>query len=116
MESGRDWEDGVGGEEAWESLYRSAPEAEPGRLRPPLTLVFGPAGAGKTEWALERFRQANGRALLIVSSTQQAETRAAQLAAVSEMSAEQVRGTITPFHGLVAELLKSARGDGVRSI
>ena len=50
-------------------------------VRPPLTLVLGPAGAGKTEWVLERFSGSHGRALLVVSSPQQADTRAAQIAA-----------------------------------
>src|SRR5258706_8875627 len=117
MESDRTWEDsGEFGEEAWDALCQSAPAGEPILLHPPLTLALGPAGAGKTEWALERFRQANGRAILIVSSTQQAETRAAQLAAQGAKSAADLRGAVTPLHGLVSELLKPARSDGFRSI
>ncbi|HZP82337.1 MAG TPA: hypothetical protein VFB21_11920, partial [Chthonomonadaceae bacterium] len=86
------------------------------RLRPPLTLVLGPAGAGKTEWVLARFLNCDGRALLVVSSPDQAETRAAQIAARSGQSDKEVRGQIFSFHSLVAEIGKAAPDDGSRTI
>ncbi|HZO90404.1 MAG TPA: PD-(D/E)XK nuclease family protein [Chthonomonadaceae bacterium] len=85
-------------------------------MRPPLTLVLGPAGAGKTEWTMVRFLEGNGRALLVVSSPDQAETFAAQIAERAGLVAADVRGAIYAFPALVAEIAKSARDDGFRTI
>lgn len=76
----------------------------PASIRPPLTLVLGPAGAGKTEWTLNRFAAESGSALLVVASGPQAETRAAQLAALTGQDSAQLRARILPFHALVGEL------------
>src|SRR5579871_2389606 len=84
--------------------------------RPPLTLLLGPAGAGKTEWALDRFLQPETRSLLIVSSPQQAQTRAEQLAARSGRPVSEVSAAILPFRSLAAELARAARSDGYATI
>lgn len=72
-----------------------------GSIRPPLTLVLGPAGAGKTTWTLTRFAAEPKSALLVVASSPQAETRAAQVAALTGRDASGLRSRILPFHALV---------------
>src|SRR5579871_1971611 len=89
---------------------------EPGPQRPPLTLALGPAGAGKTRWVLQRFLEAEGRALLVVASTPQAETLARVLAERTGRPEAEMRSAITHFHGLVATLLSPASSDDFRLI
>ncbi|HZT44514.1 MAG TPA: PD-(D/E)XK nuclease family protein [Chthonomonadaceae bacterium] len=84
--------------------------------RPPLTLLLGPAGAGKTEWALERFLQPDTRPLLIVSSPEQAQTRAVQIAARSGRPDAEIRSAILPFRSFATEIARSARQDGFSTI
>ncbi len=84
--------------------------------QPPLALALGPAGSGKTLWAIERFRAHPGRVLLIVSSSEQAVTCARRIANGCEDTEAEVRGSITHFHGLTAALLSARREDGYRVI
>ena len=77
--------------------------------RPALTLLFGPAGSGKTEWALRRLEtcwRAGQRGLLIVSSPQQAQTRAEQLAARLDIPVEETTGCMVTFRQLAARLIE----------
>jgi superfamily I DNA/RNA helicase len=83
--------------------------------RPPLTLILGPAGAGKTAWALSRFLADRGRALLLVSSTEQAETRAAQAAARTGRAPAEFRSSIYTFRSLTSALLDIGQ-EGDRTI
>ncbi|MCW3100560.1 MAG: helicase/exodeoxyribonuclease subunit [Chthonomonadaceae bacterium] len=85
-------------------------------LQPPLALALGPAGSGKTHWAVERFRTHPGRALLVVSSSEQAVTCARRIANGSAQAEAEVRGSITHFHGLTTALLSTRRDDGHRVI
>ena len=74
---------------------------------PPLTLVLGAAGAGKTEWAMRRFVEAwntSRPVLLIVSSPQQAQTRAEQLAALLHCAPADVLPGLRAFRQLASEL------------
>ena len=89
-------------------MTRISPDTLPDGVRPPLTLALGPAGTGKTEWAMQRFLEAEGRALLVVASTPQAETLARLLADRTARPETEVRGAITHFHGLVADLLQTS--------
>jgi ATP-dependent helicase/nuclease subunit B len=84
--------------------------------RPPLTLLMGPAGSGKTAWTLERFLVGGGRALLLVSSTEQAETRAAQAAERAGRTPADYRASIFTFRSLTAELLDERQNAGDRTI
>ena len=82
--------------------------------RPALTLLTGPAGSGKTEWALERLEtcwKAGRRGLLIVSSPQQAQTRAEQLAARLNLSAEELLPCIVTFRQFAARLIEAEIGE-----
>ena len=75
--------------------------------RTALTLILGPAEAGKTEWTLQRFqdcRQAGEHALLIVSSPQQALTRIDQLARRMDCAPADIQGGIRTFRQLTADL------------
>ena len=85
-------------------------------LLPPLALALGPAGSGKTHWAVERFRAHRSRALLVVSSTEQAATCARRIANGDAGIEAEVRGAITHFHGLTTALLSARRDDGTRVI
>lgn len=85
-------------------------------LLPPLALALGPASSGKTHWAVERFRAHEGRALLVVSSSEQAVTCARRIAAGRAEREAEVRGSITHFHGLTTALLSARRDDGYRVI
>lgn len=85
-------------------------------LQPPLALALGPAGSGKTQWAVERFRSHPNRALLIVSSTEQAATCARRIANGNAETEAEVRGSITHFHGLTTALLSARRNDGYQVI
>lgn len=85
-------------------------------LQPPLALALGPAGSGKTHWALERFRAHPGRALLVVSSSEQAATCARRIAEGHGQAEAEVRGSITHFHGLTTALLSARGDDGYRVI
>jgi ATP-dependent helicase/DNAse subunit B len=85
-------------------------------VRPPLTLLLGAAGAGKTAWTLTRFLQSEGRALLVVSSPEQAATRAEQIAERLQRPAAEVRGAISSFRTLIAGILRSGEPDGFRPI
>ena len=74
---------------------------------PSLTLILGPAGAGKTEWALRRFvhcRETGEHALLVVSSPQQAQTRAEQLAERLGCAPADVLGSLRTFRQLASDL------------
>ncbi len=85
-------------------------------LQPPMALALGPASSGKTHWAVERFRAQRSRALLIVSSTEQAATCARRIANGSAELEAEVRGSITHFHGLTTALLGARPDDGYRVI
>ncbi|MCW3054889.1 MAG: helicase/exodeoxyribonuclease subunit [Chthonomonadales bacterium] len=85
-------------------------------LQPPLTLILGPAGSGKTHWAVERFQAHAGRALLVVSSSEQAVTCARRIANGSAQTEAEVRGSILHLHGLTTALLSARRDDGYRVI
>ncbi len=85
-------------------------------LHPPLLLALGPAGSGKTTWAVERFRTRPGTALLVVSSSEQADTCARHIVEGTGQSTAEVRGSVTHFHGLVSEFLRPLRDDGYRLI
>ena len=77
--------------------------------RPALKLLFGPAGSGKTEWALQRLEtcwRAGQRGLLIVSSPQQAQTRAEQLAARLDIPVEETLPCMVTFRQLAARLIE----------
>ena len=77
---------------------------------PALTLILGPAGAGKTEWTLNRCIAAasdDSRALLIVSSPQQALTRAEQIAARLQCAPEDAPVSILTFRQLITNLADS---------
>lgn len=65
---------------------------------------------------LERFLQPGARPLLIVSSPQQAQTRAEQIASRAGRPVADVRGAILPFRSLAQEIARSARHDGVSTI
>lgn len=84
--------------------------------QPPLALALGPAGSGKTLWAVERFRAARNRALLVVSSSEQAVTCARRIAAGDPTLEAEVRGSILHFHGLTTALLSGRPDDGYRII
>lgn len=74
----------------------------------PLALILGPAGAGKTEWAIRKFVAAWNTPrplLLIVSSPQQAQTRAEQLAARLGCKPADVLPGLRTFRQLAAELV-----------
>ena len=76
-------------------------------VRPPLTLVLGPAGAGKTAWALQRFiacHEAGERPLLIVSSPQQAQTRAEQLAEHLDCQPATILPSLRTFRQLATDI------------
>ena len=83
---------------------------------PPLALVMGPAGSGKTEWALHRFAQAGGRALLVVPSSAQADTQAARIATMTGREAADIRPAIFTFRSLAYELFRPAEPAGSREI
>ncbi len=90
-----------------ESSVEHVAEEKPD-LRPALTLLFGPAGSGKTEWALQRLEtcwRAGQRGLLIVSSPQQAQTRAEQLAARLDIPVEETTACTVTFRQLAARLI-----------
>ena len=84
--------------------------------RPPLTLVCGAAGTGKTEWAIRRYLEAAGRALLIVASPAQAETLAAQIAERGGVSLADARLTVLPFRKFVSDTYKERPDDGYQVI
>ena len=94
----------------------STPIPETDEPRSPLTLALGPARAGKTDWVLERFLAAEGRALVIVASTPQAETLTRLLAERTGSPEADMRGGITHFHGLVSDLLQPAHPEDFRLI
>jgi ATP-dependent helicase/nuclease subunit B len=85
-------------------------------VRPPLILLLGPAGAGKTQRTLSRFTSSRGRGLLLVSSTEQADTRAAQAAARVGLPPAEVRSSIFTFRTLTTELLRGADQESGRTI
>ena len=94
---------------------RRSQEERSAFLRPALTLIVGPAGAGKTEWTLNRCcaaAQEGSRALLIVSSAQQAQTRAAQIAARLQCAPDAIPVSILTFRQLVLNLAGSGEEDG----
>lgn len=85
-------------------------------MRAPLTVALGPAGAGKTQWTIERFAEAGGRALLIVSSPDQADSHIQRIARRIERPESDVRGAVFSFASLVREIAKNAPEDGCRLI
>src|SRR5436305_191799 len=94
-----------------------SPDADdPQSVRPPLTLVLGPSGAGKTQTVLARFMDNGGRALLVVPSPLQADTCAHRIAARLGKPTADVRGAVTTFHGLTTAIHRAAREDGIRTI
>jgi ATP-dependent helicase/nuclease subunit B len=86
------------------------------RPHPPLTLLLGPSGAGKTETVLTRFCDNGGRALLVVPSPPQADACAHRLAERLGKPLADVRGAVLTLHGLAAEINRGAPADGIRSI
>ena len=90
-------------------MKTKTPGAKAANTRPALTLILGPAGSGKTEWALHRLEtclRAEQRGLLIVSSPQQAQTRAEQLAARLELPTDEILPCMVTFRQLVARLIE----------
>ncbi len=84
--------------------------------RPPLTLICGAAGTGKTEWAIRRYLEAVGQTLLIVASPAQAETLAAQIAGRGGVSLADARASVGPFRKFIADTYKSRPDDGYQLI
>ncbi len=90
-------------------MKTKTPGAKAANTRPALTLILGPAGSGKTEWALHRLETClrdGQRGLLIVSSPQQAQTRAEQLAARLSLPADEILPCMVTFRQLVARLIE----------
>ena len=79
---------------------------------PPLTVVCGAAGTGKTEWAMRRYAEASGRALLIVASPAQAETLAGQMAQRGGISESDARASVLSFRHFITETYKARPHDG----
>ncbi len=84
--------------------------------RPPLLLALGPAGSGKTAWAIERFQSHPGRSLLVVSSSEQAATCARRIADATGISETEIQPSVISFHGLIADMLRPLPDDGFRVI
>ena len=84
--------------------------------RPPLTLVCGAAGTGKTEWAIRRYLEPAGRALLLVASPAQAETLTAQIAERGGIAEADIRQTVVSFRKFVSETYKARPEDGFHVI
>ena len=93
-----------------------SPDNSPRDARPPLTLICGAAGTGKTEYALARYLEDDGRALLVVASPPQADTLAAQIAARSEITQAEARLTTLSFRSLFGEWYQARPEDGYRTI
>lgn len=83
---------------------------------PPLTLVLGPAGSGKTGLVLTRFLRHEGRPLLLTPSTTQAESLAAALAARSGKPKAEIRPAVTTFRGLMNTFLQTEDESGFQLI
>ena len=82
--------------------------------RAALTLILGPAGAGKTEWTLQRFQdcqQAGQPALLIVSSPQQALTRIDQLARRLDCAPAEIQSRIRTVRQVTGDLTSENAGN-----
>ena len=84
--------------------------------RPPLTLICGAAGTGKTEWAIQRYNEAAGRALLLVASPAQADTLAAQITERGGISEADARASVLPFRNFISDLYKTKPEDGYQFI
>ena len=82
--------------------------------RPPLELLLGPAGAGKTDAVLRRLCDNPGKALLVVTSSAQASWLARRAAAIAGPAADETARRIVPLSALTSEILRHER-EGTRA-
>jgi ATP-dependent helicase/DNAse subunit B len=79
------------------------------RITASLSLILGPAGSGKTDFALQRLCSDIQHSLLVVTSTAQAEWFAYRASALSKIPIADVRSRILPFSVLVNEVSRCDR-------
>ncbi|HEV2471869.1 MAG TPA: hypothetical protein VGS41_04345, partial [Chthonomonadales bacterium] len=84
--------------------------------KPPLTLVTGPAGSGKTRWSIERLLDDRIRVLLIVSSPQQAQTRRLQVADRTATHPDAWKDRVFSFRSLLSRIAEADTDNSVRTI
>ena len=82
--------------------------------RPPLRVVLGRAGSGKTAYAVRKCVTENG--LLIASSPAQADTLIERITERGDLSDAEARMRILPFRRLVIDLYQARPADGIRNI
>src|SRR5690242_12144802 len=72
--------------------------------KPPLTVVLGPAGSGKTRWCLDRLAESDGKALLLVPSRPYAD----RLAARGKIDPDIAKARIKTFGEMLKQIAKGA--------
>ena len=72
--------------------------------KPPLTLITGAAGAGKTEWALRTVGEANGGALLLVPTERQSERFAQELSIRTNLQTDIARSKVKRISSFASDL------------
>lgn len=72
--------------------------------KPPITLVLGESGSGKTEHLLQRFTGSLGRSLLIMASDAQAQTYRERLAEMTGYAAADFEGSVLSFRRVVSDI------------
>ncbi len=72
--------------------------------KPPITLVLGESGSGKTEYLLQRFADSLGHSLLIMASETQAETYRKRLAEMTGYAVADFEESILSFRKVVGDI------------